>query len=187
MSRYFVDEGPSEAAGASAMKVSSENVFTIGKDDIYKSKKIQFIKEMSKKKKNERDDDDSGLHDGPRRKKKRKKGQDKFPGKAPVDPDALDRHSLGPGVDTSRLKTKFKRKEAKRREKNAEFAQELSARAELLLDEEAGELQGDETHQFTANISQTQIRKALLEDDDTITASKGFELKLKQFGPYKCV
>ena len=52
------------------------------------------------------------------RKRKRKTGDDPFPGKAPVDPEALERHDRGPGVDdeaVKQMKTKFARKEMKRR------------------------------------------------------------------------
>ena len=52
------------------------------------------------------------------RKRKRRTGDDPFPGKAPVDPEALERHDRGPGVDeeaVKQMKTKFARKEMKRR------------------------------------------------------------------------
>ena len=52
------------------------------------------------------------------RKRKRLTGDDPFPGKAPVDPEALERHDRGPGVDdeaVKQLKTKFARKEMRRR------------------------------------------------------------------------
>ena len=52
------------------------------------------------------------------KKRKRRTGEDPFPGKAPVDPEALERHDRGPGVDdeaVKQMKTKFARKEMKRR------------------------------------------------------------------------
>ena len=60
------------------------------------------------------------------------------------------------------MKTKFKQKEQKRREEKVQYAEEQAARAELLLTEEAGYLEGDETEEFTGRIKQTQIRKVWL-------------------------
>lgn len=53
--------------------------------------------------------------------------------------------------------------------------------AELLLNEDHGVLEGDDVDEFTANVSQTQIKNAVDEE----SAAKGFELNLQQFGPYK--
>ena len=47
--------------------------------------------------------------------------------------------------------------------------------------EEAGLLEGDDVHEFTGQIKQTEIRACV----DKETAAKGFELNLKEFGPYK--
>ena len=52
------------------------------------------------------------------KKRKRREGDDPFPGKAPVDPEAAERHDRGPGVDeeaVKHMKTKHARKEMKRR------------------------------------------------------------------------
>ena len=119
------------------------------------------------------------------RKKKFKtgKGIDKFPGKAPVDRKALDRHSRGEGVHHERVKTKFGKKMAKRREEMAANVEETAARAEILLDQDAGYMEAggdDDPEEFTARITQTRIRKEV----DVESASKGFDLNLKQFGPY---
>ena len=113
--------------------------------------------------------------------KKGKKRPDQFPGKKPVDPVALSKHSHGEGVSTEKVKTKFKKKEQTRREEKIAFAEEQSARTEILLQEEAGYLEGDEEQEFTGQIKQTEIRACV----DKETAAKGFELNLKEFGPYK--
>ena len=67
------------------------------------------------------------------------------------------------------------------REKARAAAEELAAKSEFLLAEEAGLLEGDDVHEFTGQIKQTEIRACV----DKETAAKGFELNLKEFGPYK--
>lgn len=81
------------------------------------------------------------------------------------------------------MKTKFRQKEVDRREKQIEFAETLAGKAELLLDEDVGVLEGDEIQEFTPTITQTQIRQNV----DDVSATKGFDLNLPQFGPYKWV
>ena len=85
-------------------------------------------------------------------------------------------------MDTGKVRTKFKQKEQKRREERAEFAASQAARAELLLQEQAGFLEGDEEQEFTGQIKQAAIRRAV----DPETAAKSFDLKLQEFGPYRC-
>ena len=92
------------------------------------------------------------------------------------------RHTRGEGVDTEKVRTKFKQKEQKRREERSEFAATQAARAEILLQEQAGFLEGDEEQEFTGQIKQAAIRKAV----DPETAAKSFDLKLQEYGPYRC-
>ena len=113
--------------------------------------------------------------------KKAKKRADPFPGKKPVDPAALAKHSHGDGVSTEKVRTKFKQKEQARREEKITFAEEQSARTEILLQEEAGYLEGDEEQEFTGQIKQEQIKRAV----DEVSASKCFDLNLGELGPYK--
>ena len=94
---------------------------------------------------------------------------------------AVERHSRGEKVDSEKVRTKFKKKEQERREKRIEFAAEQSARAELLLHEEAGYLEGDDTQEFTGQIRQEQIKASV----DEVSAAKCFDLHLAQFGPYR--
>jgi len=115
---------------------------------------------------------------------KSKRSKKSFKGRAPVDPEALARHSRGPGVRPERVRTKYMRKMQERREKNLKMAEETAARAEILQTNDAfegGYLEGDETDEFTSTITQTQIKAAV----DAESAAKGFELNLKEFGPYK--
>ena len=84
-------------------------------------------------------------------------------------------------MEVKKIKTKFKQREQQRREQHIQFAAEQSARAEILLAEEAGFLQGDEDQEFTGQISQAEIKRAVDEE----SAAKSFDLNLPQFGPYK--
>lgn len=161
MGRYFIDDD-----GAAGKK---EEVYNISNDVIRKAKRKQGYK-PEKVKGNEY-----------KKKKKGKKGADPFPGKKPIDPVALDVHRRGDGVDTEKVKTKFKQKEQQRREGRIEYAAEQSTRVELLLADEAGWLEGDEEQEFTGQIKQEQIRRAV----DAETSAKSFDLKLSEFGPYK--
>ena len=111
-------------------------------------------------------------------------GIDDYPGKAPIDPVALERHSRGDGVQHEKVKTKYGRKMAKRREEIARSVEETAARAEILLQEDAGYLETgrteEEVEEFTARITQILLKRNV----DVESARKGFELNLSQFGPY---
>ena len=123
MGRYYVEP---EQGGKQEQKV-----FNITQDVIRKVKRKQEYKPDKLK---------GNVY---KKKKKGKKGSDPFPGKKPIDPIALERHSKGEGVNTEKIKTKFKQKEQHRREQRIEFAEEQSARVEMLLQEEGGFLEGD--------------------------------------------
>jgi len=153
MGRYYVESE------------QGEKVFNITEEVIRKVKKKQGYKPDRTK--------------GNNYKKKNKK--DKFPGKKPIDPEALERHNRGEGVNTEKVKTKFKQKEQQRREQRIEFAEEQSARVELLLQEEGGFLEGDKEQEFTGQIKQEQIKRVV----DKESASKCFDLKLAELGPYR--
>lgn len=107
----------------------------------------------------------------------------KFPGRKPLDPSLQQKYSRGGGVETSYvrnpkhrvMKNKLKKREAKIKE-----AEEETARAEILLTESAGIMETEEGS-YTANVTQRDIRNSV----DITTAAKGFELVLKDFGPYK--
>lgn len=113
---------------------------------------------------------------------------DRFPGKAPLDPVAVMRHSRGDGVKAARVKTKYGQKMAKRREELAKATEETAARTEFLLQEDAGYLVADDpevdVEEFTGRISQESIRRSLVQQNQSASAEMGFELSLKQFGPY---
>ena len=167
MGRYWenteAEAGDSSAAAAKGVQKAGE-VFKVTKSQIKKAKKEQHKRNKTTKR---------GM---------RREGEaDPFPGRAPVDPEAADRQNRGPAMDAKTIKTKYAKKEAQRREAVREMASDLAARSEMLLSEEAGYLEGDDTHEFTGQIKQSEIRSCVDKD----TASKGFELNLQQFGPYR--
>ena len=164
MGRYY--GGDDESAGTDNFK-SREEVFNISEDVLDRVKRKQNFK-PNKLKAN-------------KYKKDKKKSEDPYPGKKPINPEALARHNHGDGVTTKNIKTKFKQKEQSRREEKIQFAEEQSARTEIFLHEDAGYLEGDEEQEFTAQIKQEQIRKAV----DEVSASKCFDLNLSELGPYK--
>ena len=161
MGRYFNEDGTS---------TDNTEVFTISKADTK-----QAIKDRKRKKKSDRHNDDQGPYT-----KKKQKGIDKFPGKAPIDPLKLEKHQYSEGVNPKRLKSKYAQKLAYKREQDRQIAHETAARTEILLQDDAGFLEGDSDDEFTGKVTQTQIRKAV----DVESAEKGFELNLPQFGPY---
>lgn len=55
-----------------------------------------------------------------------------------IDPVALERHSRGPGLEESGVKTNFFKQKLKRKEIYLQFATEQAARTEILRNEEEG-------------------------------------------------
>ena len=161
MGRYFNEEGTS---------TDNTEVYTISKADTK-----QAIKDRKRKKKSDHYNNEPNPYT-----KKKQKGIDKFPGKAPIDPVKLEKHQYSEGVNPKRLKSKYAQKLALKREQDRQIAHETAARTEILLQDDAGFLEGDSDDEFTGKVTQTQIRKAV----DVESADKGFELNLPQFGPY---
>ena len=159
MSRYFTDDSKKEIS-------QPVEVFTITKTETNKA--IRESKRHEKSDKNK-------LYA-----KKRKKGIDKYPGKAPIDSLALEKHQYSDTINPKRFKSKYAQKLAVKREQDRQKAHETAARTEILLQDDAGFLEGDSDDEFTGRVSQTQIRKAV----DVESAEKGFDLNLPQFGPY---
>jgi len=144
------------------VKAVEEEVHSVSKSQIFKAKK-------AKRKEKAR------IRHG--------KEVDLFPGKAPIDERLLAKHDRGQGVRHEKVKTKFGKKMAKRREEMAASVEETAARAEILLDQDGGYLEAggdDDPEEFTARITQTRLKKEV----DVESAAKGFDLNLKQFGPY---
>ena len=164
MSRYFTSESKKEVE-------EPAEVFTITKTEAN-----QAIKERKRHEKRAKASDETAKLYA----KKRKKGVDKFPGKAPIDSSALEKHQYSDPINPKRFKSKYAQKLAVKREQDRQRAHETAARTEILLQDDAGFLEGDSDDEFTGRVSQTQIRKAV----DVESADKGFELNLPQFGPY---
>ena len=109
-SRYFQSEGETVTS-------SNEEVFTISKKVVDKVKKKRGYIEAAKQTGN-----------FAKRQKEWKKQPDPFPGPAPIDPEILDKHSRGEGVNPNRVRTKYGQKMAKRREETMQTVQETAAR-----------------------------------------------------------
>ncbi|CAG9096266.1 unnamed protein product [Plutella xylostella] len=109
-------------------------------------------------------------------KKEKKK---KFPGKAPINPKSLERHSRGEGFEGKGVKHPLYLLKLKKRENKFHYAQEQAARAEILLAGEQGYVEVEDEGKTTA-ISQ----KIIADSVDISTATKIFDLNL-DFGPYR--
>jgi len=158
MGRYFTETDISD----------KPQIFKISDDD------LNLAKAKSRNKKNKVKSVDYN-------KKNVRKPADPYPGRKPVDPTKIEEQSRGQQVDIKKIKSRFKQKEQRKREKRLEFAAEQTVRAEVLLAEEAGFLEGDDDHEFTGQIRQQEIKRAV--DDES--AAKSFDLNLQEFGPYK--
>lgn len=103
----------------------------------------------------------------------------KYPGKAPVAKELLEKHSRGDGIGIG-VKHPILLEKLKRKEKNIDYANEQAARAEILLTEEQGFLKFEEDGK-TTSVTQKQIVNSI----DIAAATKSFELQLEDFGPYR--
>ncbi|XP_026641430.1 WD repeat-containing protein 46 isoform X2 [Microtus ochrogaster] len=106
--------------------------------------------------------------------------QDPFPGPAPAPAEVARkfcRIDKSKKLPHSKPKTRTKLETAEAQEEEASVR---AARAELLLAEEPGFLEGEDGED-TAKILQTDIVEAV----DIASAAKHFDLNLRQFGPYR--
>jgi len=165
MSRYFTEEND---GGMSA------EVFTISKDDTNHASKIRSSVMREKGKEFKRSKNELFYA------KKKNKGHDKFPGRATIKADSLEKHQYSEAINPKRFKSKYAQKLAVKREHDRKSAHETAARTELLLGDDAGFIEGDSDDEFTGRVTQTQIKKSV----DVESAEKAFELNLPQFGPY---
>ncbi|XP_051631961.1 WD repeat-containing protein 46-like, partial [Manacus candei] len=105
---------------------------------------------------------------------------DPFPGPAPVPRPRVKRFLRGAAEKAPRPVAPRLRWHLKNLEKREKEAAEKAARWEPLLPEEPGFLEPD-PGQDPTSISQREIAEAV----DVAAASKHFELRLEQFGPYR--
>jgi hypothetical protein len=113
-SRYFI----SEDSGVPAKSGKTEEVYSISKEIVEKVKKKRTYAETANNK----------FGAQVKRKRSWKKKPDQFPGPAPIDPEKLEKHSRGDGVNTKRIRTKYGQTMAKRREETMHGVQETAAR-----------------------------------------------------------
>ncbi|XP_023951627.2 WD repeat-containing protein 46 [Bicyclus anynana] len=113
-----------------------------------------------------------------KKEKKETKQVQKFPGKAPINPEKLEQHSRGEGLGKG-VRHPLYAVKLKKRENKFKYAEEQAARADILLTEDQGFLEVDEDHR-TTGITQ----KVIADNVDITAATKIFELNLA-FGPYQ--
>ncbi|KAJ0180380.1 hypothetical protein K1T71_003784 [Dendrolimus kikuchii] len=104
----------------------------------------------------------------------------KYPGKAPIDPERLKKYTRGKGLVGKGVRHPLYKEKLKQKEKKINYAQVQSARAEILLTEDQGGITIDDEDGKTTAISQ----KIIAENIDIAAATKIFELNL-DFGPYR--
>lgn len=62
----------------------------------------------------------------------------KYPGRAPINQELLQKHNRGEGIDKSGVRTGIYKRKQELKEKNFQFANEQAARVEILLTEDTG-------------------------------------------------
>ncbi|CAH1787344.1 unnamed protein product [Owenia fusiformis] len=105
---------------------------------------------------------------------------DPYPGDAPIPIQRLQKYKRGEDKYLGDMKNQFETKKLKFREKKISDAVKQAARTETLLNEQPGFLEVGADEDITT-ITQHDISNAV----DITSAQKYFELKLKQFGPYR--
>nr|CAD7412225.1 unnamed protein product [Timema cristinae] len=100
--------------------------------------------------------------------------------RVPVPQERLDYHSRGEKVDMKGVKNSVQKNKLRKREKDIDFSTEQAARTELLQQEDTGYLEADEG-EVTTQFTQKQIAASV----DITSASKHFNLELREFGPYR--
>ncbi|XP_071498553.1 WD repeat-containing protein 46-like [Diadema antillarum] len=123
--------------------------------------------------------------DGEKEKRwKQKKGlrrkADPFPGPAPIPGEKLTKYKRGEKNEMKEVLYAPHKTNLKRKEDRYSLAAKQAARSELLLPEETGYLEADEGEE-TYDIGQEEIKSAV----DIASATKSFELRLEESGPYR--
>lgn len=98
----------------------------------------------------------------------------------PIDPVKLKKYARGKKVELDDVREKFTRQKLESKEKKISEGVELAARREIVTSEAEGFLQPDEG-EVTTQFKQCDILNSV----DAISASKRFDLDLKEFGPYR--
>nr|XP_054770122.1 WD repeat-containing protein 46-like [Lytechinus pictus] len=106
--------------------------------------------------------------------------KDPFPGPAPISDETVKKYRRGEKASAEEIRNFRHRTTMKRGEDRIALAAKQAARSELLLPEETGFLEADEGEE-TYDVTQEEIKKAV----DIASATKNFELRLDQFGPYR--
>ncbi|XP_032377255.1 WD repeat-containing protein 46 isoform X2 [Etheostoma spectabile] len=170
---------PGEAAPTSRYweetQKDGENEKKVGKDGEQTGQSLEKKTRQKQKAKKRKQEEDQG--DG----NKLISGKsDPFPGPAPIPEDRLQKFKRRDTTKKPRRQHYKLKDMIARSEEASEMAQKQAARFDLLLPEDAGFLEGDEDED-TCTISQEDIAEVV----DITSATKYFDLKLSQFGPYR--
>ncbi|XP_004923266.1 WD repeat-containing protein 46 [Bombyx mori] len=109
-----------------------------------------------------------------------RKQKKKYPGKAPIDPKRLEKHSRGEGLQGIGVRNPIHKLKLQKKEKLYQKALEQAARSEILLTEDQGYVELEDEDSNTRAINQQIIARNI----DIAAATKIFELNL-DFGPYR--
>ncbi|XP_043938107.1 WD repeat-containing protein 46 [Protopterus annectens] len=106
--------------------------------------------------------------------------KDPFPGEAPVAKEKVNKYERGKKIRLNNMQNHKLKNKLLKHENKYDLAKSQAARYDLLLQEEAGFLEGDDGED-TCTIEQQDIAEVV----DITSASKYFNLTLDQFGPYR--
>jgi len=109
----------------------------------------------------------------------KKKLKDQFPGQAPIADSRKRRFQRGSTLNTQGIRDKKLKGMLDKHEKKYQNSLNQAARNDILMTEDVGFLETEEGEE-SWQIKQSEIKKAV----DISSASKQFELNLRQFGPY---
>lgn len=105
-------------------------------------------------------------------------GKDKFPGRATIKADSLEKHQYSEAINPKRFKSKYAQKLAVKREHDRKSAHETAARTELLLGDDAGFIEGDSDDEFTGRYI-TEKNTFIWREKDEINPRFHYEPKWK--------
>ncbi|XP_075227534.1 WD repeat-containing protein 46 [Lycorma delicatula] len=97
-----------------------------------------------------------------------------------VPKEKLQKYSRGDGFEGTGVKTKLMKKKLLQKEQNMQWAAEQAARAEILLLGESGAVEAED-----GEVTRQYRQKEIVNNVDITSAKKSFELRLRQFGPYR--
>lgn len=106
--------------------------------------------------------------------------RDPYPGEKPIPKAQIQKYERGKGMKSTRTRSQFASDMIKKKEAKLKLAAKETARTEFLMQEEHGFLEAEDDED-TTSITQHDLAEAV----DITSAQKFFDLKMKEFGPYR--